>query len=120
MTLNAAFWLLTVAVVLGGSLALPYLRTALRRLPWPLRVAHGVAGAAGLAVLLAVLRHGLPSSEMGTAGFGPAAALLLALALLLGLGIVFWRRRPPGVLVACHAGVAIAGFVVLWTVWSLG
>jgi LPXTG-motif cell wall-anchored protein len=69
---------------------------------------------------LLVLRNGLPPSAMGTTGFVPAAAMLLGIALLLGLVIgLRRRRRPPGALVAVHASVAIAGFVVLWAVVSL-
>jgi hypothetical protein len=81
---------------------------------------HGVLGTAGLAALLLALRAGLPPSAMGTEGFGPAAAGFVALAFVLGLAIALFRRRPPGVLVAAHASLAIAGFVVLWTLASLG
>ncbi|MFZ2004111.1 MAG: hypothetical protein WAV02_03425 [Stellaceae bacterium] len=118
--LEPAFYLLCATVVLGGALALPYLRVIARRLPWPLRAAHGVSGTAALATLFWALYRGLPPSAMGTAGFGPASAVFIGLALLLGLAIVLFRVRPPGVLVAFHAGLAITGFVVLWTVVSLG
>ena len=122
--LELAFYLVCAAVALGGGLALHFLRgREVARPPWPAAAAHGVLGAVGLAVLLLVLRQGLPPSAEGIAGFGPAAAVLLALALAAGLGIAFAARRgrrPPGLLVAVHAGVAIAGFVVLWAVVSLG
>lgn len=120
MTLGFAFYLLCAAVVLGGVLVLPYLGVSSRRLPWPVRSAHGVMGAAGLAALLAALWHGLPPSAMGTGGFGPASAFVLALALILGLAMALLRGRPAGVLVAFHASLAIAGLVVLWTVVTLG
>jgi hypothetical protein len=119
MTLMLAFYTLCAAAALGAGLAVPYLRGSASP-PWPLGLVHGALGAAGLVALLFVLRHGLPPSAMGTAGFAPAAASLLAIALLLGLVIGLKRRRPAGVLVAVHASVAIAGFVVLWTVVSLG
>ena len=118
--LSLAFYLLSATVVLGSVLALPYLRVIARRLPWPVKLAHGVSGGVGLAVLLWALYRGLPPSAMGTTGFGPAAAVFIGLALILGVAIVFFRVRPPGVLVAFHAGLAIAGFVVLWTLVSLG
>ena len=107
-------------MLLGGVLALPYLRVIARRMPGPVRAAHGVMGAAGLAMLMLVLGNGLPPSAMGTTGFGPAAAVFIGLALTLGVAFIFFRMRPPGVLVAFHAGLAIAGFVVLWTLVSLG
>jgi hypothetical protein len=118
--ISAAFCLCCAAVVIGAGLAIPYFRGSYRRLPWPIGVVHGVLGAAGLAALLLVLRHGPPPSGMGTTGFPPAAAALLGIALLLGLAIGLRRRHPASVLVALHAGLAIAGFVVLWTVVSLG
>jgi hypothetical protein len=119
-SLPLAFYLCCAAVAIGAGLAFPYFRGAGRRLPWPIGAAHGALGTAGLTALLFVLRNGLPPSAMGTTGFAPAAAVLLGIALLLGLVIGLRRRRPAGVLVAVHASVAIAGFVVLWTVVSLG
>jgi hypothetical protein len=117
--MGTAFYLCCAAVTLGCVLAVPYLRGAARRVPWPIGVVHGALGGAGLAALLLMLRNGLPPSAMGTTGFVPAAAMLLGIALLLGLVIGLTRRRPPGALVAVHASVAIAGFVVLWAVVSL-
>ena len=119
MTLELAFWVLGGAVLLGSALALPYLQSGSPRLPWQARLLHGGLGATGLILLLLVLCRGLPPSTMGTAGFGQAAAVLLSLALLLGLAIALFRLRPAGILVAVHAGLAIAGFVILWTLASL-
>ena len=118
-SIDLAFWLLLAAAVLGGGLALLYMCGRALRAPWPIGILHGALGTTGLAALLLVLRNGLPPSAMGTTGFAPAAAVLLGIALLLGL-VIGLRRRPTGVLVAVHASVAIAGFVVLWTVVSLG
>jgi hypothetical protein len=119
--IKLAFYLFCAAVALGAGLAINFMRgAAASRPPWPIGVTHGVFGAAALAVLLWLLRNGPPPSEMGTAGFAPTAAIMLGLALVLGLGIALYRRRPPGVLIAAHASLAIAGFVVLWTVVSLG
>ena len=74
-------------------------------------------------MLLVALRRGLPPSAAGTTGFAPAAAILLGFALAAGLLIAvatYRRRRPAGLLVAIHVSLAVAGFVVLWTVMSLG
>ena len=122
--MEIAFTILCVAVAIGLGLGIHHLRgPAAGRPPRFIPPVHGVVGAAGLALLLLALRRGVPPSAEGTAGFAPAAAMLFALALLIGLvmAALTWRgRRPPGVVVAVHAGAAIAGFVVLWTVVSLG
>ena len=122
--IDFAFDILCAAVALGAGLAIHYMRgPAVRRPAWPIGLAHGVIGAAGLAILIFALRRGLPPSAAGTTGFAPAAAALLALALVFGLVLAYAaarRRRPAGLLVAIHASLAIAGFVVLWTVVSLG
>jgi len=120
VSVDLAFWLLCATVALGSALALPYLGVTARRLPWLVRTVHGMLGTVSLGTLLLALQRGLPPSAMGTAGFGLAAAAFIGLALILGLAIVFFRVRPPGIVVAFHAGLAVAGFVVLWTVVSLG
>ncbi len=110
----------------GGRalLAIPFLRgKEVRRAPWLVTLGHGLLGAAGFGVLLAALWNGVPASGMGTAGFAPAAAVLLALALALGMLIAlasFRRGRPAALLVGVHASLAIAGLVVLWALVSLG
>jgi hypothetical protein len=110
-----------VAAAIGAVLAIPFLRSKeSRRLPWPLAAAHGAVGAVGVGILGIALWQGLPPSEMGTAGFGPAAAVLLGSALLLGLVMAMRRRRPATPLVAVHASLAVAGIVVLWALATLG
>jgi hypothetical protein len=113
-----------VAAAGGALLAIPFLRGKdARRAPWPVTLGHGSLGAAGFGVLVAGLWRGVPASGMGTAGFGPGAAVLFGLALALGILIAlasFGRRRPAAVLVAVHASLAIAGLVVLWALVSMG
>lgn len=122
--LHIAFAILAATALIGVGLAALYLRgPSAPRLPLALPLAHGALGAAGLAFLIVVLRHGLPPADNGTGGFGLIAAGFFGLALVLGLLIasVAWRgRRPGGLVVATHASVAIAGFVVLVALVALG
>jgi len=115
--LHLAFVVLAIAALFGAGLVVLYLRgSSAPRPPQALPLAHGSLGAAGLILLLAVLRRGLPPTDNGTAGFGLIAAGFFGLALMLGLVIaaINWRgRRPGGLVVATHASIAIAGVVVL-------
>lgn len=124
LQLTFAFIILAVAAAVGALLAIPFLRgREVRRAHWAVTLGHGVVGAAGFAVLIVGLWRGVPASGMGTAGFGPAAAVLIGLAVVLGVSIAlasFGRRRPGAALVAVHASLAIAGLVVLWALVSLG
>jgi hypothetical protein len=119
-----AFATLCAAALLGSGLALFYLRSSAARPPhWAVAVLHGGLGAASLALLLVARSHGVPHAAMGTAGFGRAAAGLLAVALALGLlilGASWRRRRPSGALVGAHVSFAVAGLVVLWALIRLG
>jgi hypothetical protein len=119
--LRLAFALLCAAASLGAGLAVRYLRGPhAKPLPAAIPAAHGVLGAASLGALLLALLHGLPRTGMGTAGFAPIAAGLLALALAFGLTLAWRRGRPPApVLVATHASVAIAGLVILLALVAL-
>jgi hypothetical protein len=116
--------MLAVAAAGGALLAIPFLRGKdSRRAHWAVALGHGVVGAAGVAALVVALWQGVPVSGMGTAGFGPGAAVLFGLALALGISIAlasFGGRRPAATLVGVHASLAIAGLVVLWALVSLG
>ena len=121
--LALAFWLLCAAAVIGGGLAVAYVRgLAAKPPPSAILVTHGLLGAASLGALLLALNRGLPWTGFGTAGFGPTAAILLALALALGLRVAWltWLgRRPSELLVGSHAGLAIAGLVLVLTLVAL-
>lgn len=120
--LSAAFWVLCAASILGAGLVALYLG-ANRRPPAAVQTLHAALGAASLALLLDGLHRGLPASTMGTGGFAPAAAGLLALALAVGLALAraAWRRRrPQEFLVGTHASLAIAALVVLLALIALG
>ncbi|HTV44371.1 MAG TPA: hypothetical protein VMF05_03560 [Stellaceae bacterium] len=122
--IKLSFAILCVAGLCGMALAVVHLRAARpASAQSALAVLHGVIGAAGLAILLVDLDHMPRQHAMGTTGFGRTSAVLLALALLLGLTIaaVRWRRRRPnGALIGVHAGLAIAGLVVLSALLALG
>ncbi|HEV2160928.1 MAG TPA: hypothetical protein VGR52_01650 [Stellaceae bacterium] len=124
--LQLAFAVLAAAALFGAGLAVRYLHLrgpSAPRLPQALPLAHGSLGVAGLILLIAVLRRGLPSTDNGTVGFGLIAAGFFSLALVLGLLIaaLAWRgRRPGGLVVGTHASVAIAGVVVLAALVALG
>jgi hypothetical protein len=124
LQVTLAFVILAAAAAGGALLAIPFLRGKdARRAHWAVTLGHGALGMAGVGVLLAGLWRGMPANGMGTAGFGDGAAVLLALALVLGIMIAlasFGRRRPAAALVAVHASLAIAGLVVLWALVSLG
>jgi hypothetical protein len=111
-----AFAVLLIAAVLSGVLAVSHVRGGTATLGWGGGVLHGVTGCAGLVALL-VGFAGPPHVEvMGVGGFGRAATVLLALALLAGLAIVLTllrRRRVPGLLIGIHAKIAVSRVVIL-------
>lgn len=120
--LDLAFLLLCAAVLVGLGLAVAYLRgPQAKPPPRALPFVHGTLGGASLAALIAALRQGLPPTGMGTSGFGMIGAGLLGLALAFGLALGLQGRyhRPPGAVVGVHASLAIAGFVVLLTLFAL-
>jgi hypothetical protein len=110
-------FVLTVAVALGITLALRYLRNG--RLS-AIGIVHGLTGAAGLVSLVLALRGPRHGDAMGVGSFGAVAAMLLGLALALGPFIPFLHRRTPrvtGLTIAAHAGLAITAFV-LFLAWA--
>jgi len=78
------------------------------------QIVHGLAGAVGVA--LAYLALSGPGRGHGAGKFGWTAFILLAGALLGGVTILvaqLRRRDAPGTLIAAHASIAVAGFVLL-------
>ena len=107
--LSVAFVLLSLAVLLGASLALLYLRQEAGRAPWFGRAAHGLFGAGGLALMLL--------APFG-AGGGLARAGLALIGAALPLGLIFWLGwnrlgRARDLVLILHAFLAITGFVLL-------
>lgn len=120
--LTLAFWILAAAVTLGAGLAFMHLRAA-RIPPWPVGALHGVLGAAGLGVLILALRGPVRGVKYGVSAFGPVAAVLAALALLVGLIVLLLARRfkrATGLAIAVHSTIAVTAFVLLSAYLSLG
>lgn len=112
--LTLAFWILAATVVFGSALAFLHLRAA-KLPPWPVGALHGVAGAMGLAVLIYALQGPARGAEYGVSSFGPAAAVLVALALAMGLVVLLLARlrRTSGLAIAIHSTIAVTAFVLL-------
>lgn len=109
-----------MAVALGASLALLYLRG--RRLPI-VGMVHGLVGASGLALLVATLQGPRRGDAMGVGSFGTAGAALFGAALAFGLCIPLsnrWAHRFVGAVIATHAGLAITAFILFLAWASLG
>ena len=117
--MSIAFWVLTLAVAAGTVLALWHLRATdgASRPPLAAGIAHGIVGAAGMAILLLALQGPARGVAAGVGSFGAVSAVLFAGALLTGV-ILLLRRK--GTVMAIHAGIAITGYVLLLAWSSLG
>ena len=138
--MTVAFGFLITAALLGGYLAVGYLRgpdagspraritraritRAWMTRAWMTRAIHGVIGAIGLVELIVALGRHRALAPMGLGGFGAGAEILLGLALSLGLFVAAagWRgHRSSGFLVGAHATAAIAGLTLVLAIVSLG
>ncbi len=114
--LTWAFSVLGLAAIGGVALvALSQWRRPTDRV-WLPGVAHGLTGLAGFILLLLGLRGPPRGVQIGASGFGAVAAVLIGLALALGLAVVVsrLRRRPVSPLaLGIHATLAVAGLVML-------
>jgi hypothetical protein len=113
--LTLAFWILAATVAFGSALAFLHLRAA-KLPPWPVGALHGLAGATGLVVLILALQGPARGAEYGVSAFGPAAAALVALALVMGLVVLILARRfrrTSGLVIAVHSTIAVTAFVLL-------
>jgi hypothetical protein len=114
-----------LVVLLGGTLAIQIMRAPARQPSRVLAWLHGIVALGSYGVLLAALTGPPPADSLrgaatGTQSFGLVAALLLVLALLLGilaLALHLVRKRMPGIAIGVHASVAIAGYVILAVYW---
>jgi hypothetical protein len=113
--LVAAFVILAVAVSLGSVLAVPHLQTEGHAPSWPAAL-HGLVAISGLGCLALALRGPPRGLDQGTASFGLIAISLIALAALVGVGLLaarVFKRRIAGIMIGVHATLAVSGFVVL-------
>ncbi|HTW28147.1 MAG TPA: hypothetical protein VME92_13540 [Acetobacteraceae bacterium] len=122
LMLSPAFALLSAAVLLGGTLGVLHLRPA-GGAPRALGLVHGALAVCGLALLLISLRPTARAEANGTAMLGPDGAVVLAAALLAGLGVLYKLRRgargAAGLLMALHATLAFMGYVMVAAFWSI-
>ena len=120
--LQAAFYLLTVAVAAGTILALWHMRAtdAATRPPWVAGIAHGTIGAAGLALLVPDVLGPPRGVAAGAGSFGPVASWLFAAAIVTGGAILARRGKGPAVTMAIHSGIAITAYVMLVAWYSVG
>jgi hypothetical protein len=114
--LSLALALLSLAVLIGVAISIRFLCD--RRLPsCAIGAVHGLLGASGLCALIFALVGGVGVGDRyGTASFGPAAAILVALAALAGAGIALVGRRTArtiGWLIGVHASLAVTAYVLL-------
>ena len=116
MMLSLALTLLSLAVLIGVAIGIRFLGD--RRLPSrTIGAVHGLLGVSGLSALIFTLVNGTGMGDRyGTASFGPAAAILAALATLVGTGIALFGRRATrsiGFLIGAHASLAVTAYVLL-------
>ncbi len=126
--LITAFAILGATVLAGMGLGVLHLlkEQPPGRLTWQ-GALHGLGGAAGVSLLLLALsRPGAlrtaHAAKMGAGGFADASGALLCLALAGGLVMLVanLRRRPiAGSLVAAHSVIAIIGYVILATYFTM-
>jgi hypothetical protein len=102
--------LLAFAVAAGGGLVLAASVLRNKLAPCALSIVHALLGATGLILLVVVLQRGSAPKQILT-GF-----VLLLVAALGGFFLASFHLRkqlPPRGVVAVHAGLAVAGFLVL-------
>ncbi len=111
--LTGALWLVGLAVLAGIGLSGFYLQERpIRGAARWASAAHGVAGTAGVALVA----WSAWSAAADANGFLHLSTYLLGATLLGGLIVaagVLRRRRTPGLVVALHATLGVAGAVIL-------
>lgn len=123
--LNAAFVIIASAALLGITmLAVQHMRAKTAAAgPRLIALLHGLLGIGGLICLAWALRGPPRGLDQGTSSFGLISATLIALAALIGGGVVVLHllgKWIPGTLIGIHATLAVSGFVILAAYVLLG
>lgn len=105
-----AYALIVFAVAAIGGLVLAAHVLCGKFAPWALSLLHAVLGATGLVLLVVLMVQGAASRPVMT---GLGVLLLAALGGFFLASFHLRRKLPPKAVVAIHAGVAVAGFLVL-------
>ena len=105
-----AYALIVFAVAALGGLVLAAHVLRGKFAPWALSLLHAALGATGLVLLVMLLLRGAASQPVMT---GLAVLLLAALGGFFLASFHLRRKLPPKAVVVIHAGVAVAGFLVL-------
>ncbi|MCG8274919.1 hypothetical protein [Stenotrophomonas sp. NLF4-10] len=102
--------LIAFAVAATGGLVLAAYVLRNKFAPWALSLLHAALGATGLLLLIVSIVRGAASQPV-LIGF--ALLLLAALGGFFLASFHLRRRLPPKAVVVVHAGVAVAGFLVV-------
>lgn len=105
-----AYALIVFAVAAVGGLVLAAHVLRGKFAPWALSLLHAALGATGLVLLVMLLLRGAASRPVLV---GLAVLLLAALGGFFLASFHLRRKLPPKAVVVIHAGVAVAGFLVL-------
>lgn len=108
--LNAALIIFAIASVGGLVLASHVLRG--RFAPWALSLAHALLGAIGLILLIVMLVQGSAAQQV------LVSFIFFLIAALGGFFLASFhirKRLPPKAVVITHAGLAIIGFLTLFS-----
>lgn len=111
--LDAAFWILGFTVAAGLAIGCFYLQERpIRSSARLLSVGHGLLGVTGSTLFFVSMVAGASDGN----GMGQVAMSLLV-GTLIGAAVVVFaqlrRRRPSGLVVALHATLGVAGYVIL-------
>jgi hypothetical protein len=107
-----AFALVVFAIAAVGGLVLASSVLRAKMAPWALSLLHAALGAAGLVILIVIMLEGSAPQRI------VISFVLFLIAALGGFFLASFHLRqklPPAAVVVVHAGVAVAGFLTLFS-----